>query len=116
VGQQLSRDLAMEIRVTINSSYEEPGAGAVAFTPPSGVQSAHRWADTRSDTPRQQVLLLAGTWKQRTGTSGFEAVPRAGVSPIRPHVVSIHVTADQSRIDSAIAGIDMKSLLGATLR
>ena len=112
-GKIMNRDLKMIISVRVNAVYEMPDSEVAAFPPPSGALSASRRKTTSEDLDQGHALVLFGKWA-RNAQGRWQPVHRPNVGPTAANAISVNVTADPNRLDSAIQSIDFKSL-AATL-
>ena len=81
--------------------------------PVSGSQ-AFRWADTRSGPHDETALVLFGPWSR--SDDSLDAAPRTGVARTATQTLSVTITADTTRLDTVLAGIDFASLAALVAR
>jgi hypothetical protein len=112
---EANQDLHMSVRTNINPMTASPPAeGAGEFDLPAGATSAFRWSTTSGDAQEDQVLVFFGEWQ--TSPEGFLRPVRPGSSAnlVKPHAMTVQVTAHASRIAAIIDAIDFEAL-AATL-
>jgi len=103
-----SRDMDIRLEVAVNAGYEEVGYGNRSVTGPAGAERAYRWSTTRGSVTDETALILFGQWQE--AGNGVGTTPRAGAAPTAAQALAVRVTADESRIESVLEGIDFEAL------
>ena len=109
IFQEASRDLTMNIFVTVNSLSESPGHDATSLGLPTGAKSAFRWSTTRGDVQEDMALVLLGQWKPMTQSRSV-LVSRSNVAAPAAHTIAVRVVADASRLAPTLDAIDFNRL------
>lgn len=106
--EELSRDHSIRITLEVNPGFESLGYEFGPAATPVGASHAFRWPETAYSPTDETRLLLFGSWT----VAGDRAaqVLRAGVAEAVPQGIAVRVTADESRIESLVAGIDSAAL------
>lgn len=107
-SEEASRDLWIRIEVAVNPGWEQLGYESRPVTPPAGATHAFRWRDTSRGPSDETELVLFGSWR-KDGDS-CDQLNRPGMAQSVPQAISVSVTADESRVDSVLAGIDFAAL------
>ncbi len=107
-GEEVSRDRKIRIDVAVNPGWEMLGYEARSMPAPVGGSQAFRWADTRSGPHDETALVLFGPWHKNDDS--YDAAPRTGVAQTVTQTLSVTVTADTTRLDTVLAGIDFGAL------
>lgn len=115
VAAEASRDLDMRIVVRVNALYASHGLNAEPLRPPAGAQSAFRWTEQGGGVSEGHALVLLGPWQPR-GDGSLQAVPPANAPPPSAQVISVAVSADESRLASTLDAIDLSGLAQALSR
>jgi hypothetical protein len=113
-AEEASRDMDIRMEVAVNAGYEEVGYGSRKVTGAAGAERAYRWTTTRGSVTDETALILFGQWQE--AGNGVGTVPRAGAAPTAAQALSVRVTADESRIESVLEGIDFEGLAALVVR
>lgn len=107
-------DTTIAIIVDVNSGHGLYGYGAEPTAVPPGADGAYRWTDTEGSNVNETRMVLFGRW--RTDGEAFDPVFRDGAAPTAAQVISIRITADESRIASVVDAFDFSALAAAVAR
>ena len=108
-GEKAGRDMEMRIDINVNENPAVAGDGATSLPLPSGARAAFRWSIRGGSIRQDEALVLFGEWQPGKG-GAWQAVPRPKQPMSAPHVTTVHVIADASRLAAALKVIDFNSL------
>lgn len=106
---EVSKDQTMTIMIEVNSNGVPSSPDAESLPPPAGAQAAFGWHTVSNDANESHEVVLYGHWHDASD-GGTELVMRPSVPLSRVHTLSVHVSADESRLAGAIASIDFDSI------
>ncbi len=105
---EAGRDQNVRIAVSVNAAHEPLGYGADSMTAPSAAQYAYRWRETGSGASDVTALVLLGHWQ--VNGDAAQPVPPANAAPTAAQVISVRITADESRIQSLLDSVNFETL------
>lgn len=104
------RDIEFSVSVRVNPWGESPAAAdTTTVTVTGNPVAAYRWNSRREDSRQGGAVVVYGRWRA-TASGSLGLVAHGHVPANAVHGISVHVDADEERLDSVIAAIDFNAL------